>query len=123
MKKNILIVLFIYFVITFSYSQTITFNKTYNPYAYQEADNIVVYKDGYLMLGGGIDATESGQKVKIIAYYLDEYGTVNWMKTYGDTVYNYYFGDRNSHRERRWRFFPYWCPNRSREYYWYANQI
>jgi len=96
MKKNILIVLFIYFVITFSYSQTITFNKTYNPYAYQEADNIVVYKDGYLMLGGGIDATESGQKVKIIAYYLDEYGTVNWMKTYGDTVYNYYFGDRNS---------------------------
>ncbi|MFH2144085.1 MAG: hypothetical protein ABIJ97_16790 [Bacteroidota bacterium] len=95
MKYYIYILILLFFA-KVCISQTIRFNNTYFPFTYQEADNIFEYQDGYVMVGGGIDVAEPGQKIKIIIYYLDSVGDEIWMKTYGDTIYDYYFGERNS---------------------------
>ncbi|MFH2141686.1 MAG: T9SS type A sorting domain-containing protein [Bacteroidota bacterium] len=77
-------------------SQTIRFNNTYNNFYLSDSRNIIEYKDGYLILGGGRDSINSPNGLKIVMIYVDTLGNYIWEKSIGDTIYNYYHGERNS---------------------------
>ncbi|MFH2142043.1 MAG: hypothetical protein ABIJ97_06460, partial [Bacteroidota bacterium] len=72
-------------------SQTIRFNNTYTG-DLPGLRNIEIVDDGYIGLGFNY---YSG-KIQIFILKIDTFGDTLWTKHYGDTIYNYYHGERNS---------------------------
>ncbi|MFH2142065.1 MAG: hypothetical protein ABIJ97_06570, partial [Bacteroidota bacterium] len=56
--------------------------------------NVQIYQDGYIVLGGGVDTNSTYLRIYIA--YIDTLGNEIWNKSIGDTIYDYYHGDRNS---------------------------
>ena len=48
-------------------AQTNRFNKTYLLYTVQDSHSVLLYQNGYIVLGGSIDYT-TDQKIKIITH-------------------------------------------------------
>ncbi|MDD2636519.1 MAG: T9SS type A sorting domain-containing protein [Bacteroidales bacterium] len=91
MKKIIFILSAVLLYTCNCFAQNIVFNNTY-PGQSPGLRNVIIQDDGYV--GLGFDANNS-----FISLYIMKtnfYGDTVWTKTYGDTIYHYYHGTRNS---------------------------
>lgn len=93
--KNLL-VLYCSLCSLWCYSQTTTFNMTFNDFYLADLRNIILYNDGYVAIGGGRELSNPNGKIKIIICNFDNNGNKIWDKTIGDENFNYYHGERNS---------------------------
>lgn len=91
MKKILFILVFVYGV-NILFAQDVKFNKVFER-IYPVVRNVITTEEGYIAVGG--DYNEYW-KIDILIVGFDRYGELLWEKTYGDTIYHYYHGTRNS---------------------------
>jgi len=91
MKKILLVFICLIYALCF-FAQDIKFNKVFER-NYPVVRNIIATEAGYIVVGG--DYNEYW-KIDILIVGFDQNGELLWEKTYGDTIYHYYHGTRNS---------------------------
>jgi hypothetical protein len=92
MRKFLLILASSIYALSF-FAQDITFNIVFER-NYPVVRNIIATEAGYIVVGG--DYNEYW-KIDILIVGFDQNGELLWEKTYGDTIYHYYHGTRNSY--------------------------
>jgi hypothetical protein len=95
--KTITITIYLIFCAVYvSNGQANIFNRVYDDFHLADLRNIIEYNEGYVALGGGRLLENPTGKVKIILLHVDYQGNTVWTKSYGNEIYDYYHGTRNS---------------------------